>query len=74
MATDMTTVVAALQAQNILFGKILGVIEAPAATSVGPTVFRPATPATGQYFFDTTVGLPIWWNGTGWINAAGGAV
>jgi hypothetical protein len=25
----------------------------------------------GQYYFDTTIGRPIYWNGTNWINAAG---
>jgi hypothetical protein len=25
----------------------------------------------GQYYFDTTIGLPIYWNGTDWINAIG---
>lgn len=37
----------------------------------GSTVSRPSGPVTGQRFFDTTLGLPIWWNGTNWINAAG---
>lgn len=74
MATDMTLVVQAFQAQNILLGEILRTIQVPAATTVGPTGFRPATPATGQFFFDTTLGLPIWWRGANWINAAGGVV
>lgn len=37
----------------------------------GSTGSRPIGPVTGQRFFDTTIGLPIWWNGTNWINAAG---
>lgn len=40
----------------------------------GATGSRPAPLAAGDVgrtFFDTTLGLPIWWNGTGWINAAG---
>jgi hypothetical protein len=28
----------------------------------------------GQYYFDTTLGLPIYWNGTNWIDAAGTVV
>jgi hypothetical protein len=28
----------------------------------------------GQYYFDTTIGRPIWYNGTNWINAAGTVV
>lgn len=37
----------------------------------GSTGSRPTGPVTGQRFFDITIGLPIWWNGTNWINAAG---
>lgn len=25
----------------------------------------------GQVYFDTTLGIPIWWNGNYWINAIG---
>lgn len=39
-----------------------------------PTAARPASPAVGRIFFDTTLGLPIWWNGADWINAAGATV
>lgn len=27
----------------------------------------------GRYYFDTTIGLPIWWNGTIWVKADGSA-
>jgi hypothetical protein len=38
----------------------------------GATTARPSTSlAIGQQYFDTTIGRPIWWNGTNWINAAG---
>lgn len=37
----------------------------------GSTAARPTGPVTGQRFFDTTIGRPIWWNGTNWINAVG---
>lgn len=41
----------------------------------GTTVLRPTELlATGQTYFDTTLGIPIWWNGTVWINAAGAPV
>lgn len=32
---------------------------------------RPVNPTLGQVCFDANVGLPIWWNGSQWINAAG---
>lgn len=40
----------------------------------GATGDRPPSPYIGQPYFDTTIGLPIWWNGANWINAAGGVV
>lgn len=43
--------------------------------SAGTTANRPATNLqVGQQYFDTTIGLPIWWNGSNWINAAGTVV
>ena len=41
----------------------------------GSTAARPTRRVqVGQYYFDTTIGLPIWYNGTNWINAAGTVV
>jgi len=37
----------------------------------GATGARPVTPVTGQSFFDTTLGKPIWFDGTNWIDASG---
>jgi hypothetical protein len=32
---------------------------------------RPANVLIGSQSFDTTLGIPIWWNGTSWVNATG---
>ena len=32
---------------------------------------RPSSPKVGQPFFDTTIGKPIWWNGTEWVDSTG---
>jgi len=41
----------------------------------GVTASRPTERLeVGQYYFDTTIGRPIYWNGTNWINAAGTVV
>jgi len=41
----------------------------------GTTAGRPVTNLkVGQYYFDTSLGLPIWWNSSIWINAAGTGV
>jgi hypothetical protein len=41
----------------------------------GTTANRPTERLQiGEYYFDTTIGRPIWYNGTNWINAAGTVV
>jgi len=42
--------------------------------SAGATAERPLGPVVGQTFYDKTLGVPIWWNGTVWKNAAGTTV
>ena len=37
----------------------------------GITSNRPPTPIIGQFYFDTTVTKPTWWNGTNWTTADG---
>lgn len=37
----------------------------------GTTAARPSTKPVGMMYFDTTLGTPIWWNGTNWVNASG---
>ena len=40
------------------------------ATSERPTEYL----SVGQYYFDSTLGIPIWWSGTNWVNASGTTV
>lgn len=42
--------------------------------SVDTTANRPGSPETGQQHFDTTLGQPIWYDGTNWIDSAGTTV
>ena len=35
---------------------------------------RPTNPQLGEMNFDTTLGHPIWWNGSAWVDAAGATV
>lgn len=37
--------------------------------SVGAS--RPASPVAGDLHFDTALGKPVWWTGTGWVDANG---
>lgn len=44
-------------------------------TMSGTTAQRPVAPVTGQRFYDTTLGKPIWWHSSGvWKDAAGTTV
>lgn len=35
---------------------------------------RPGTPQVGTIFFDTSLGQPLWWNGTEWVDAMGASL
>lgn len=41
------------------------------ASKSGATGSRPVVTTTGYMWFDTTLGKPIWWNGTIWVLATG---
>ena len=42
------------------------------SSSAGTTAARPSTNLqVGQQYFDTTLGIPIWWGGISWVNATG---
>jgi hypothetical protein len=46
-----------------------------ATPSSGATAARPTTTLlVGQQYFDTTLGIPVWWNGSNWVNASGTTV
>jgi hypothetical protein len=52
--------------------KFLTVISTP---QNGATADRPTQNLqVGQFYFDTTLGYPIWYNGTVWKNASGTTV
>jgi hypothetical protein len=41
----------------------------------GNTANRPATGLLiGQFYFDTDLGIPIWYDGTNWVDATGATV
>lgn len=37
----------------------------------GDSASRPTDPIVGQRYFDKTLGKPIWYNGTNWVDATG---
>ena len=38
---------------------------------IGLTAARTTSPRVGEPFFDTTLGIPIWYDGSNWVNASG---
>jgi hypothetical protein len=42
--------------------------------AVGTTAQRTTVRPTGFAYFDTTLGIPVFWNGAAWVNASGGVV
>jgi hypothetical protein len=41
----------------------------------GDTASRPTLSLlVGQFYFDTTLGIPIWYDGTNWVDATGTTV
>jgi len=64
-----------LNALRLYFTRLNNFSQAIATPDVGTTTQRPIDKLlTGQQFFDTTLGYPIWWNGSKWVNYNGTAV
>jgi len=64
-----------LNALRLYFTQLNNFSQALAIPDFGATNQRPTVKQlTGQQFFDTTLGIPIWWTGTKWVNASGTAV
>lgn len=70
------------QFSNVLrlyFNQIDNFTQAAAIPLSGTTAERPLSTvqiplAVGQYYYDTTLDRPIWWNGTVWKKADGTTV
>jgi len=62
-------------ALRLYFSQIDNFAQGVNVPQSGPTASRPTTfLQTGQFFYDTTLGIPIYWNGTVWKNASGTTV
>jgi len=40
-------------------------------TMNGVSASRPTSSVVGQFYFDTTLGYPVWWDGTKFVDATG---
>jgi predicted RecA/RadA family phage recombinase len=58
---------------NVSAGEIL-VFPQSKDTLDGTTANRPLAAGIGTSYFDTTLGIPVWWNGSVWKNASGATV
>ena len=68
-----------LNALRIYFSTIDNFTQGVGTPDAGTTANRPVNTnipklQTGLYYFDTTLGIPIWWNGAHWVNASGTTV
>lgn len=60
---------------RLYFNQIDNFTQATGGVVAGTTAQRPGTGLyIGKQFFDQTLGIPIWWNGTKWVNASGTGV
>ncbi len=57
------------EAVRQMFSRVAAAFNNP---DFGATAARPTSQLTvGQPYFDTTLGTPIWWAGSAWVNSAG---
>lgn len=55
-----------------LWGRDAAHLISRAAPESGPTSDRPTSDLwAGRQYFDKTLGIPVYWNGTGWVDANG---
>lgn len=52
----------------------LQVVSRRYVTLNGPSLNRPVSSVVGQRYFDTDLNMPVYWNGTGFVNSAGSYV
>ena len=60
---------------GLYFNTVDNAVAGLITTSSGTTAKRPTLQLQiGQMYYDTTLGIPIWYNGTVWKNASGTTV
>jgi hypothetical protein len=66
-------------ALRLYFGQVDNVTQALIIPDAGLTTDRPISTTfiklqIGQQYFDTDLGIPIWWDGADWVDASGTVV
>lgn len=60
---------------RLYFTQVDNYTQASAIPANGTTANRPTSNLQiGQFYYDTTLGYPIWWSGSVWKNASGTTV
>lgn len=63
------------RALRLYFNLLDNYLNILATPQSGATADRPTTNLViGDYYFDTTLGIPIWYDGSGWVDATGSSV
>jgi hypothetical protein len=72
---DPISAVDQIRVLRLYFNLLDNYLTTLATPPSGATTDRPITNlVVGDYYFDTTLNLPIWYDGTDWIDAAGNVV
>lgn len=62
-------------ALRLYFAQVDNFTQNVTVPASGLTADRPTERLeVGQYYFDTTLGIPIWYDGTNWVDATGATV
>jgi hypothetical protein len=62
-------------ALRLYFNQVDNFALALSTPAYGTKTNRPTTNLIiGQFYFDQTLGYPVWWNGKAWVNASGTTV
>ena len=62
-------------ALRLYFNQLDGFLNAISAPQNGATADRPTQNLqVGQFYFDTTLGYPVWYDGTDWVDSSGTVV
>jgi hypothetical protein len=64
-----------VRALRLYFNQVDNYLNTLTVPPSGPTADRPTNNLfVGDYYFDTDLNLPIWYDGTDWIDGAGNVV
>lgn len=64
-----------LNALRLYFNQVDNFAQGVLVPASGTTSSRPTERLqVGQYYFDTTLGIPIWYDGADWVDATGTVV